>query len=57
MNPDKNNFLNYFKEIFIIKKLVNESTCFKSQNPSMIDLILINHRISLMKAAVLETGI
>ena len=56
MNPDKNKFLNYFNETFNLKNLINEPTCFKSQNPSMIDLILTNHRSSLMKTAVLETG-
>ena len=56
MNPVKNKFLNCFNETFNQKNL-NESTCFKSQNLSMIDLIFTNHRRSFMKTAVLETGI
>ena len=55
--PDKNKFLNYFNKTFHLKNLINESTCFKSQHPSMIDLTLANLRISFMKTVVLETGI
>ena len=55
MNLYKNKFLNYFNEKFNLKNLINEPRCFKSQNPSMIDLILTNHRSSFMKTAVLET--
>ena len=50
-NPDQNKFLNYFTEIFYLKKLITEPTYFKSQNPSMIDLVV------LLKTAVLETGV
>ena len=57
MNRDKNKFLNYFNETLNLKNLLKEPTCFKSQNPSMIDLILTNHRSSFMKTAVLESGI
>ena len=57
MNRDKNKFLNYFNETLKLKNLLKEPTCFKSQNPSMIDLILTNHRSSFMKTAVLESGI
>ena len=57
MNSDQNKFLNFFNETFNLKILPNEPKCFKSQNPSMIDLISTNHRSSFIKAAVLETGI
>ena len=57
MNSDKNKFLNYLNETFNLKNLINEPTCFKSQNLSIIDLILTNHRSSFMKTAVPETGI
>ena len=40
-----------------LKNLINEPTCFKLQNPSVIDLILTNHRSRFMKTAVLKTGI
>ena len=43
LNRHKNKLLHYFTEIFNLKNLVNEPTCFKLQNPSMIDLILTNH--------------
>ena len=57
MNPDKNKFLNYFNETFNLKKLISELSCFQEQNPSMIDLILANHRSVFMKTSVLETDI
>ena len=57
MNQGKNKFLNYSFEVFNLKNLISEHTCFKSQNPTMIDLILTNNRSSFMKSAVLETGI
>lgn len=57
MNPDKDKLFNYFAETFILESWNNEPNCFKSQNPSMIDLILTNHKSDLSKIAVLETGI
>ena len=57
MNADKNKFLNNFLETFNLKNLINEPTCFKLQNPSIIDLILSNCSSSFMKTAVLETDI
>ena len=56
MNPEKNKLLHYFNETFNLKNLINEPTCFKSQNPSMLDLTLSNHRSSFMKTVVLEIG-
>ena len=56
MNPDENRFLDNFNETFNLKNSINEPTCFKSQNPSMIELILSNHR-NVMKTVVLEIGI
>ena len=53
MNADQNKFLNI--ETFNLKNLINEPTCFKSQNPSIIDLILTKHRSSFMKTKLLET--
>ena len=57
MIPDKNKFLNCLKGTINLENLPNEHKCFNSQNPSMIDLVLTNHRSSFMKTAVLETGI
>ena len=56
MNPDENRFLDNFNKTFNLKNSINEPTCFKSQNPSMIELILSNHR-NFMKTVVLEIGI
>ena len=56
MNPEKNKLLDYFNETFNLKNLINEPTCFKSQNPSVLDLTLSNHRSSFMKTVVLEIG-
>ena len=57
MNPDEDKFLNYFNETFNLKNLINEPACCKSQNPSLIDFMLTNHRSSFMKTGMLETGI
>ena len=53
MNSGKNKFLNHFIEIFNLKSL--EPTCFKSQNPTMIDLMLTNHSSIFIKTKMLET--
>ena len=49
--------LNYFNNTFNQKNLINEPTYFKSQNPSVIDLILIYYRNIFRKTVVLETGL
>ena len=47
-----------FSEIYNLKSLIKEPTCFKSlDNPSCIDLILTNRYNSFQNTKVLETGI
>ena len=57
MNRDKNKFFNYSNKTFNPKKVINEPTCFKLQNTSMIGFALNNHVTKFMKTAGLETGI
>ena len=52
MNLDKNKFLNCLNETFHPENLSSEPKYFKSQNSSLIDMVLINHRSSFMKTAV-----
>ena len=52
MNLDKNKFLNCLNETFHPENLSSEPKYFKSQNSSLIDMVLINHRRSFMKIAV-----
>ena len=52
MNLDKNKFLNCLNETFHPENLSSEPKYFKSQNSSLIDMVLINHRRSFMKTAV-----
>ena len=47
-----------FSEIYNLKNLIKEPTCFKSlDNPSCIDLILTNRHNSFQNTKVLETGL
>ena len=49
---------NNFCEIFYLKNLVKENTCFKSQeNPTCIDLILANRCRSFQNTHAIETGL
>ena len=43
---DKNNFFDYFTVIFCLESLITEPSWFKSQNPTIIGLILTNYRDS-----------
>ena len=52
MNLEKNKFLNCLNETFHPENLSSEPKYFKSQNSSLIDMVLINHRRSFMKTAV-----
>ena len=50
--------MNNFCEIFDLKNLVKENTCFKSQeNPTCIDLILTNRCRSFRNTQTIETGL
>ena len=47
-----------FCNVYNLKCLLNEPTCFKSiNNPSCIDLILTNKSRSFLKSSVIETGL
>ena len=50
--------MNNFCEMFDLKNLVKENTCFKSQeNPTCIDLILTNRCRSFQNTYAIETGL
>ena len=47
-----------FCEIYNLKKIIREKTCFKNpNNPSCIDLIITNMPKSFQNAMVIETGL
>ncbi len=47
-----------FCETYNLKNLVNEPTCFKStKNPSSIDVMLTNRKISFQNTMTIETGL
>ena len=49
--------LRYFCDLYQLKNLVREPTCFEnSDNPSCIDLLLRNCSRSLQDTQVIETG-
>ena len=53
-----NPILSQFLNTFALSPLNIYSTCFKnSKNPSFIDLLLTNFKLSFMKTNVFETGI
>ena len=45
------------KGTFSLKKIIKEPTCFKSQNSTLLDLILTNRLRSFMKSQNFETGL
>ena len=50
--------LSNFCEVYNMKNLVKEPTCYKSlENPSCIDLILTNRPKQFYKTEVAETGL
>ena len=46
-----------FMEIYQLKNLIKEPTCFKSDNPKCIDLILTNRSSSFQNSGTIETGL
>ena len=52
-NPNLKNFMCSFD----LESLINSPTCYKSTNPSCIDLILTNKQNHFMKSATFETGL
>ena len=45
------------KDIFDLTKFIKEPTCFKSQNSTLLDLILTNRPRSFMQSHNFETGL
>ena len=52
-NPNLKNFMCSFD----LESLINSPTCYKSTNPSCIDLILTNKKNYFTKSATFETGL
>ena len=52
-NPNLNNFMCSFH----LERLIDSPTCYKSINPTCIDLILIKKKIHFMKSATFETDL
>ena len=51
-------FLNDFCDIYNLKNLVKEPTCYKiPDNPSCIDLFLTNRPSAFQRTTTIETGI
>ena len=51
------NHLSDMKDRFSLKNLIKEPTCFKSQNSTLLDLILTNRPRSFMQSHNFETGL
>ena len=51
------NHLSDMKDRFSLKNLIKEPTCFKSQNSTLLDLILTNRPRSFMKSQNFEAGL
>ena len=54
---DSSNHLPDMKDVFNLSNLIKEPTCFKSQNGTLIDLILTNRPRSFMKSQAFELGL
>ena len=52
-NPDLKNFMCSFD----LERLIDSPTCYKSINPTCIDLILTNKKNHFMKSTAFETGL
>ena len=54
----QNHFLKEFCDLYNLKTLIKESTCFKNpENPICIDLMLTNSYRSFHKSCLIETGL
>ena len=49
--------LKNFLDLYSLKSMVREPTCFKSENPKCIDLILTNRDRSVHSTTTIETGL
>ena len=53
---DSSNHLSDMKDVFNLSNLIKEPTCFKSQNGTLLDLVLTNKPRSFMKSQAFELG-
>ena len=56
MSTENSNLKNFMCS-FDLESLINSPTCYKSINPTCIDLILTNKKNHFMKSATFETGL
>ena len=49
--------LKKFLDLYSLKRMVREPTCFKSDNPKCINLILTNRDRSVHSTTTIETGL
>ena len=56
LSIEKPNLKNFMRS-FDLESLINSPTCYKSINPTCIDLILTNKKNHFMKSATFETGL
>ena len=49
--------LKNFMDLYSLKDLVEEPTCYKSHTPKCIDLVLTNRNRSVQKTTTVETGL
>ena len=49
--------LKHFLDLYSLKNLVKEPTCYKSHTPKCIDLVLTNRDRSVQKTTTVETGL
>ena len=54
---EKQEEIKMFMELYQLKNLIKEPTCFKSDNPKCIDLILTNGPSSFQNSGTIETGL
>ena len=54
---EKNSILKNFMHSFNLENIVKEPTCFKSDSPTCIDLILTSDTSKLTNTATIETGL
>ena len=54
---EKQEEIKTFMEIYQLKILIQQPTCFKSDNPKCIDLILTNRPSSFQNSGTIETGL
>ena len=49
--------LKNFLDLYSLKNLVHEPTCYKSQTAKCIDLVLTNRNRSVQQTTTVETGL